>query len=289
MISSKLLAALAVPMLLGLIASPMAKVPDDLDEIQRQTRIIEEVLQGALRQELRSELRVTNVDAQYLAPQGVLISVNINTPWLKFDKRGEPEFQFHGNISIPEIPAMVTSILQDLQIRVPAYEPEALEEIRELREEQRDLRMEGREHRSALRGKRRELVRTDDSGDQRELEEEIVKIEKQLQLIDQQYDSLTAEIESQYAYLREQPQVPTAVAKPANPTQPLDLDEVFTQAICDYGSTLKSLDSDQYITLAIRQGNETQYLAYRMDHVENCGLGNMKPDRLLEHAYQYDG
>ena len=246
-------------------------------------------MQGALRQELRNELRGTSVEAEYLAPQSVLVAVNINTPWLKFNQRGEPEFQFHGNISIPEIPAMVTNILQDLQIRVPAYEPEVLEEIRELREEQRELRMEGREHRSELRGKRRELVRTDDGDDQHELVEEIVKIEEQLKLIDQQYDSLTTEIQSQYAYLREQPKAPATVAKPTNPTQPLNLEEVFTQAVCDYGSTLKSLDSDQYITVAIRKGNETRYLAYRMEHVEDCGRGSIKPDRLLEHAYQYDG
>lgn len=285
---SLMLRTIGLTLMLSIAATTSARVPDDLEQIQRETRIVQEVLQSALRQELRGELRVTRVEAEYLAQQGVFIEVTLNTPWLKIDDRGEPTFQFHGDISIPEIPAMVTNILQDLQINVAPYEPEALEELRELRDEQRELRMEGREHRAELRAKRRELVREQDEDDRQELQQEITQIEKQLELIDQQYDALTLEIEQHYAQLRAKP-VPPPAPQVATAATPPDVDTVLSQAVCDYGSTLKALHSEDYITLAVRKGRNSRYLAYRMDHIKECSRGNIKAERLLQLAYQYEG
>ena len=286
---TKWLPWVALPLSVVLATSVGARTPDDLPQIQRETRIVEEVLQSALREEFRRELRVTRVEAEYLAPQGVLVAITLNTPWLQIDERGETSFQFHGDISLPEIPAMVTNILEDLQIRVAPYEPEALEELRELREEQRALRMEGREQRSELRAKRRALVRTDDRDDKRDLEQDIERIEEQLALIDRQYDGLSEEIERQYAHLREQPPAPKPAPKPARTDQPLNVDMIMAQAVCDYAGTLKSLDSDQYLTLAIRKGHHSRYLAFQLGDINQCSRGNLSAERLLRDAYQYEG
>ena len=270
--------------------STSAATPPNVKAIQRETKIMEDVMHAALRQELRHNVRVTRLDAEYLAPQGVLISLSLNSPWLKYGHDGEPSFEFHGNISLPEIPAMVTNILEDLQINIAPYEPETLEELRDLRDEQRELRMDARKQRTKLRSHRRALVREDDDGDRRELEREIRALEQELQLVEQQYDSLSQEIEQQYQSLRNVPE-PPAVPRPASAKEPqqVNIEALLAQAVCDYGATLKSLDDDQYITVAVRRGSESQYMSFQMQDVERCSRGDLKLEDFLEDAYQYAG
>ena len=285
-----IIASLTASLTLLTISLSYAKEPDDLAAILKETQVTEKILEGALREELRRDTRVTSVAAEFIAPQGVVVAISLNTPWLRYDERGEPSFEFHGNITLPEIPAMVTNILQDLQLNAAPYEPEALEDLRELREEQRDLRTEQREFRSELRAKRRALVRERDDSDKRQLEEEISRVERELALIDQQYDALSAEIEGQYAALRAQPPAPKPAPEPTRPSkEPEDVNIILAQAVCDYGPTLKSLDSDQYLTLAVRQGRDSRYYSFEMDDVRSCSRNNMSVERLLENAYQYEG
>lgn len=276
-------------LLLALSQTGSAREPDNLEDIQREARIVKDVMQSALRQELRGNTRVTQVQAEYLPRQGVLVSVTMNTPWLHFDDKGEPTFEFHGNISIPEIPAMVTNILQDLQLNVSPYEPEALEELRDLRDEQRDLRMSSREKRSELRSQRRALVRAEDGKESEEVEREIKQLEEELALLDKQYETLSRDIEAHYQRLRQAP--PPPAPQPASeapaPMLPEELDAVFAQAVCDYGATLKSLRGDEYLTLAVRRGKQSEYLAFRMEQVNECSRNNMSAERLLNAAYRY--
>ena len=279
----------SILMLMLLSLPSVAREVANIADIKRETRIVADVLESALRQELRREVRVTQVEAEYLAHQGVLASVTLNTPWLKIDEQGEPHFEFHGNISIPEIPAMVNNILQDLSINIAPYEPEALEELRELREAQRELRTDAREERSKLRDERRNLIRADDD-DKESIERRIEKIEQQLALIDQEYEQLSQDIEDQYQRLKEHPVAPAA-PQPASPEPqpPVDVKAVLAQAMCDYGATLKSLRADEYLTLAVRKGKQSEYSAYRMEHVEACNRGNLSLERFVDLGYHYEG
>ncbi len=269
-----------------------AREPSKLSDIQRETRIVADVMRAALRDQLRGELRLTDVEAQYLARQGVLITVTLNTPWLKINDNGESSFEFHGDIRLPEIPAMVENILHELEIKVAPYEPEALQELRDLRAEQRALRMEGRGIRAQLRERRRALVRVRDEEDDRkeEVQQEIAQLEKQLSVVDQQYDEMTGEIEEHYQHLKEPATTISASAPepPPAPAPPVVVEEVISNTACDYGGTLKSLSSDEYLTMSVKRGNQTTYFAFRMDHVYQCSQRNMKPDRLLGLAYQYE-
>lgn len=268
-----------------------AREPNKLDDIQRETRIVADVMRAALRDQLRGELRLTDVEAQYLARQGVLITVSLNTPWLKISDNGESSFEIHGDIRLPEIPAMVENILHELEIKVAPYEPEALQELRDLRAEQRALRMEGRGIRAQLRDRRRALVRVREEDDDRkeEVQQEIAQLEKQLSVVDQQYDEMTGEIEQHYQHLKE-PASNTASAPepPEPPVLPVVVEDVIANTACDYGGTLKSLSSDEYLTMSVKRGKQTSYFAFRMDHVYQCSNRNMKPSRLLELAYQYE-
>lgn len=282
-----LLAATLLPAAL-LCSAPFshAEVPNNIEDIKRESRIFNDVLGAALRQQLRGDTRVTQMRTDYLPHQGVLISMTLNTPWLKYDSNGEPQFEFHGEISLPEIPAMVSNILQDLQLNASPYEPESLEELRALREEQRSLRSESRSKRSELRAQRRLLARSEGRQERQHVENEVETLEKELNLLEEQYEALSNEIEMHYDALRDAPEPPPA-PQPANQSQPqLEPDEVFAQAICDYGQTLKSLRANEYLTLAVRRGQQSEYFVFRMDEVKRC-TGSNGATRLLANATRY--
>ncbi len=267
-----------------------ARTPERLAEVQREMRIVADVMKSVLRDELEDDARVTRVSAQYLARQGVLISVSLNSPWFTVNENGERAFQFDGQISIPrvpEIPRMVEDILSELEIDISPYEPQALEELRELRAEQRELRLQQRETRSLLRQKRRDMVRaesTDDEDSEARLDREIDGLEEELEVLEQQYEELSNQIDAQYDDLRDHRDV---YAKPRETKSDAEIDAVIAQAACDYGATLRALGGDEFLTIALTRGDATNYYAFRMNHIKECSNDNMRSARLLELAYQY--
>lgn len=272
-----------------------ARTPGKLDDIQRETRIVADVFRAALRDQLKGELRVTDLHAEYLAQQGVLVSVTLNRPWLKIDDAGHPSLEFHGNIAWPEIPAMVENILHDLHIDIAPYAPEDLEALRDLREEQRELRMEARELRARLRDERRALVREEDPDHRLAFEDSIQRLEEELRVTDAQYEEMSREIEAHYQGLRDPAGAVTTVEPPPPPEVPNDgaapspaVDAVIAATACDYGATLKSLGGDDFLTFALRRGKQTQYFAFSMGHISECSRRNMSPSRLLELAWRYE-
>ena len=273
-----LCASLLVPALTAL-----ARTPDDLEALQRETRITADVMKAVLREGLRDETRITKVTADYLADQGVLINVVLNSPWLSIseDARG---VEISGQISISDIPPMVEDILNDLQIDIAPYEPEALEELRELRAEQREMRLEQREIRARLREKRRALVRSDDGSGRETLERDIAQYERDLKEADAQYDNLSVEIDEQYERLRD---YRDGQRRPRLPPPDAELGLVIAQCACDYGPTLSSLDDDERLSFALHNGDTRQYYVFRMDDVIRCSRSDMAPGQLLERAYQY--
>ncbi|MEM7099532.1 MAG: hypothetical protein AAF541_14805 [Pseudomonadota bacterium] len=273
----------ALVLLTAMASHAIAKSPNNLEDIQRETRIVADVMKSALRDELREGMRVTDVEYHYLARQGVLVSINVNAPWITINKQGDASFDFDRSISIPEIPSMVENILQDLQINIAPYEPETLEELRDLRDEQRELRLEQRKIRANLRATRRSLVRADDNESRVDLDEDIAQLEVDLAEVDAQYESLSAEIDSQYQRLRDYRDGFTPPKPPAAP----DLDGLVARTACDYGATLKTLRGSEYLTIAIKRGEANQYYSFLMEHINACSRRDMKPERLLELAYQY--
>ena len=261
---------------------------ENLAEINREAKIVADVMKSALRSELSKDIRVTSVTAEYLAKQGVLISVRLNAPWLTITD-GDSNIQINGQINLDEIPSMVENILSDLKIDLSPYEPESLETLRELRAEQSDLRLEQRDIRSQLRTLRRELVRADNSEEQMTVQQQIENLERELAAVDSQYDALAQDINEQYQSLRDYRQrVDTPEVPRTPPTKTMDIDELIAKSACDYGATLKSLGSEDYLTVALRRDNSTRYFAFKMDYVDSCGSGDMRFERLLERAYIYD-
>lgn len=282
--SLRLLGQLLLVGALTLPGHALAREITDLDAIQREARIVADVMKAALRSELTDGVRVTSVHAEYLARQGVLVSVRLNAPWLTINDN-DSSIAIAGEINLDEIPSMVENILADLQIEVSPYEPEALEALRALRSEQRELRLEQRGIRAKLREKRRALVRAEDDGDREDVQEDIADLERELLAVDAQYDALAKDIDIQYQELRD---YRSGAREPA-PQPKADFDALIARSACDYGATLKSLGADNFLTIALRRDGHNEYYAFKMDHVFSCSRGDMRTERLLDLAYRYAG
>ena len=264
--------------------SSVAKVPDNIAAIQREARIVADVMKSALRSEVRGKMRVTSVTGEYLVEQGVLISVKMNTPWLSIND-GENTFDFRGHINLEEIPTMVENILAELKIDVTPYEPEALEALRAMRTEQRELRLEQREIRRKLREKRRALVRAEDDDDRNDVKEDIEDLERELAAVDVQHDALAEDIETEYEEIRDYRGGPS---RPRPRAEPEAISALISRTACDYGGTLKSLNANDYLTIALRRDETTQYFAFKMNHVRDCSVGDIPAEELLTLGYRYD-
>ena len=261
----------------------MAREPDNLEQIQRETRILADVMKSSLRGEFRNDVRVTSVSAEYLPMQGVLVSVNLNAPWLTIND-GNANIAINGNLALNEIPAMVENILADLQIDINSYEPEGVNELRALRTEQRELRQQQRDIRSDLREQRRALVRSEGAAERARINGEIEQLEQSLADSEAYYDQLSATIDAQYQQLKDQR---AGSSKPDQAADENDWASLVARHACDYGGTLKSLRGDDYLTLALRRDGATDYYSFRMDHVKECSSGDMRTDRLSELVYHY--
>ena len=102
---------------------------------------------------------------------------------------------------------------------------------------------------------------------------------------DRQYDALGADIDDQYQRLRD---YRDGYSHPESTEEP-EIDEVISRTACDYGGTLKSLGSEDHLTVALHRGQTSRFYVFRMDHIKQCGNGNMKVERLMELGYLYEG
>ena len=73
---------------LVLSVSVMARVPHDLDGLQREARIAKNVFESALRTVWQDDLRMSSVKTEHLANQGMLFSVRGSKPWVPIRDRG---------------------------------------------------------------------------------------------------------------------------------------------------------------------------------------------------------
>ena len=154
-----------------------------------------------------------------------------------------------------------------------------------MREEQRQIRSEQRRIRSELRSTRRERVRSESNALREQLGSKIASLEENLAHVDEKYDTLAVEIESQYDDLRDDRDGFTKTNAPEAP----DLDKLIAQTACDYGATLKSLPDSNFLTIMLQRGDGSQVYSFRMDDVRRCSDRDISIDKLLSNSYQYAG
>ncbi|MCZ6856183.1 MAG: hypothetical protein O7G86_19880, partial [Gammaproteobacteria bacterium] len=57
---------------------------------------------------------------------------------------------------------------------------------------------------------------------------------------------------------------------------------------CNYGSTFKTLGSELFLTVAVKQRALTKYFVFQMEHVGACSRGDIDSGELLERSHVYD-
>ena len=277
------LALIVLPLTTLTAATTQATEVENWSTLRKEVDVSTDVLAAALRRELGDELNVNAVEGQYLAQQGVLFSLTLSEPWLVIDQNSSgTQVHIDADLDLEEIPRMVHDILAELQINVTPYEAEDLSELRELRQEQRELRAEQRELRSLLRKARRELIRAREADRREHLEQQIEAYQTELAASDEAYAALDADIEAQYDRLK------SPDRDPRQKSDALDADLAVSAAVCDAAATLKSLDSEHYVTVTLRQGGSMKSITYRMEHVTDCREGKLDPSNLLANAWVYE-
>jgi hypothetical protein len=269
-----------------LLASVLAALPvaardvDKFEEVEREVAVAADVIGSALRETFGPRLRVGPVAADFLARQGVLMTVELG-PGSRM-RNGNGGVQISTEIdSLAEIPLMVREIIEQLDIAIAPYAADELENLRELREEQRDLRDERREIHGRLRIQRRTAAQADSSQRER-IDREIAALEDALRVVDEAEATIDADIDEQYARFR--------ASRAPRDEALVNAEEIqlgIARAACDFGPTLKSLGSEEYLTFKVRRASATLYHAFKMDFVRSCQRGDIDAARLLERAYTY--
>ncbi len=289
--------AVVPPLLVAvcMIVSPAhAEPPPHLDALKREMRIVEDVFDAALGDV--PGVRVGGVEADYLAGQGVLLSLSLRTPWLgpaghgpTHGKRVVRIIRDH-DMAVP-VPEMVHEILADLELDldVPMLVHRSLDlsPLHELRHERRALRGQQRKVRQRIWGMRLEVAGGEGEADAADT---VAALEEELQRLEDEDDALGARIDAEYEKLasgRDAAEVEVSETVEATPAA--DFDTALAQAVCDYGATLKSLPRDQHLSVRVRARDGDTFHVFEFDDVVECQRSAVTPEELLGRGVRYSG
>ncbi len=261
----------------------VAREVEKLEQINRDMDVIENIFASVMRQATRDRVRISNVRSDYLAGQGVLVTMDVSASRI-YVNRFNNNIQIDADIqSLSEIPEMVQEILSELRIAITPYEPEELEELRELRTEQRKARAHRRNIARSLYEQRKKLVRTTDEDEQEDIQELVDELKDELEALSAQEAVIDSSVEDQLQRLREL----SRRYKDRQSEATTNLAETVAEAVCAYGSTFAFLSANQFVTVGLNKHNEIEYFTFQIDNVRNCQSGDIDNETLLARAYVY--
>jgi hypothetical protein len=282
--SAALLAAsLALPLTDAAAGAATAphRAPDDYPQIRRELTAGAAVVQAALADALPEELRVSDVEAVYLAGQGVLLPVELRRPWFH---RSDGELHLDGIDSLEQLPDLVRDLLEQLDRALatpfetqPGVDPGAGAE--EVRDRLDAVRTEQRALRAALTARRRALLDAD-AARARVLREEIGALEEQLAAATREERTL----ERRLARLD-----PAGDPEGDAPRLPAELDRSVATAVCSYGAGFDSVDGAEHLDVLVRLGDTRRVYVFELTAVRRCQAGGIDTDMLLQESRRYDG
>ncbi len=262
----------------------MARPAPEWPGIRKEIQVTADVLEARLRETFKDDMNVHSVKGRYLAQQGVLFDIHLSLPWFSIDTTNNgADVHIDADLNLEEIPRMVHDILAELQIAITPYQAGELEALRELRDEQKDIREEQRTLRAELRKLRREQVRERDEKAREGIREQIAQLELELEAAETAAESLSDDIEVLYKQLQEPPHD----QKRQNSDAP-DPNLAASIALCDAASTLRSLDSEKYVTVSLKQRSSMTYITFTMELVEDCRARRIDAVELLDKAWVYE-
>ena len=269
---------LALALSLSALPTPAREV-NNLDPISRELKVARDVFRSAMKNSLPDRIRVSNVRAQFLARQGVLVSMDIAVPWFDVDGFANRSVELSNDVeSVHDLPELVNEILAELNVAMDQYPPEELTQLRALQAEQRGIRRTRSDLRGTLRSLRRALDGADDTDS---LDLEIAEIESEIEALSDDHDQLDQEIDAENERISELSEESRLALSS------VDIDEAVAETVCGYGATFKSLGSQQYLSIAVSRTDTVRYYVFLMEHVHDCRRGETTPARLLTRSYHY--
>lgn len=284
---------IALSTAIGLSGYVMAQQDTDVSQALRELDIMSNIFEAATDQSRDNNNggRLTSFDeAMYLADQGMVFSFRMRSGRNFFFGPDFNEIFLDGarmEIQIANLQNEIsTEVMRDLdaEFQMPPTvifnggmdeeQMEAMEEMMDaIRDHQENIRDQQREIRSLQR-----QLRNDDDADVESIENQIVEIEAQLEAEMEELDTQsTAYANSMLEYREAQQQQITQ-------RNQLALDEIMT-TLCDYGSTLRSLQSDEHVTIVLQNFNDNsdQVYVFSAGDVASCSSG----EQLLQTALGY--
>lgn len=271
--------------------SSMGAVAADFSRAEKELKIMSKIFDTSLTEVKQSNhrrgyTRSRKTEAVYLAKQGMVFTFSFSQSgfsgedWQAF---GEGIGQLVGTISaeIAQSFADVDFVAPiaprepfadgDWQENMEAYEAyrEAMED---LREEQRDKREEVRDIQRSIREIERQARR--EEVDAKELEQTKKKLNNKMQVLSKKL--------KQYELIRKKYEEKRREKYKINNQKKAGL---ITSTLCDYGATLRSLKSNEHITLIFENyaNGKDQIHVFGYDDVKNCS----NKDKLLKKAISY--
>lgn len=283
--------ALAVALTSVLSLASLSSYAADYSRAEKELRIMSKIFDTSLSEAKQTSNRrqfpgSRKTEAVYLAKQGMVFSFSFSQSgfsgedWQAF---GEGIGQLVGSISaeiaqsfgdvdfVAPIAPIAPRADGNWEVNMEAYE-DYQEVMENLRDEQRDKREEVRDIQRSIRDIERQARR--EEVDSQELEKTKKKLEEKMKVLSkkmEQYDNVRKEYEEKR---KEKYRV-------NNQTK----SDLITSTLCDYGATLRSLKSNEHITLIFKkfENDKDQVHVFNYSDVKNCS----DKDKLLKKAVSY--
>jgi len=268
-LARKTILTLSISTMLG--ASLQAKTID-VSKSQKDIRVMSKILETSLEPSDKEFPGSVRIKGTYLANQGYLFTIQLN---------GLGSFGFPGlaswdngrlELDIPEIVSTALANVEfdeDMEDYIPDGIKEKLEEAAvadELKQEKlREIREQQRQVRRDLYQLKRELRHVEEEKAKAEIEKQLASREKDLVKYQNSYKK------SLNSY--KQDRIEKRVSRST------DAVNAIFDTVCDYGQSMKSLKSSEWVTLVVKGGvdkqGKTASLVYVLSqkNVKNCSSG----------------
>ncbi|TQV72887.1 hypothetical protein FLL45_15590 [Aliikangiella marina] len=261
---------------LGAIAmlgtASVVQASDDYNRAQKELRIMSKIFETSLEDISTQNVRFPGskkVQATYLAKQGMVFTFNFGrnafgqSDWGAF---GEGIGQMVGVIASevgnalaevpmpPEAPSVVEPVPDlsvDYEEYFEAYE-KRMQALEEMRERHREQRSEVRELQREIRNLERKSVREEKRS--KELEQVKRELEQKVEVLNDKMDEYKKSM-AEYRKKRDQKYIESTQLK----------SDAIISTLCDYGATMRSLKSDEHITLIFSDYQDKKDLIYVFD------------------------
>ncbi len=281
---------------ISLLAAVTVAAKNDYSKIRKDVSVMAGIIKGAFQDNDACKGCRIKVETTYLAQQGAVFTIKT------YAVRGfaiAGSHDGHGSFydlrslqSLEHIPEIVNSILvevddslDDITARI-----EVVEEfdgadfsrrhvyidrssVRELGRKTRDLEFQMRDYEI-------ELLHAEDEADRKRLEDSIRSLEKDIEALAVRREGVNRKYETARKERDAERQAQRAERARKRTQKLVRTQEVIMQTFCDYGSTLRNLPNDEYVSVVFeRKDDSSSIFVLNKDQVANCksdGNGLMK-------------